>query len=209
MRITLSERLLSEQIRQLEGLDPATNLEEISHGMVRYFRRLAEHVKNYGVELIATDFQQSGSIATMGADLKESYSEDDIQTRLNGIRMLAPLSVSLQSNDLAAFVTDKLVLVTLQDAWSTFGNDLQRMAVSEIRTALENIARKVLFAPSPEVQALHDAGAGEEAFQLFLERAGKKDPLARHNEIEEYNRREVEAVQAANERAYERFRNGE
>jgi hypothetical protein len=209
MRITLSERLLSEQIRQLEGLDPATSIEEISHGMVRYFRRLAEHVKLFGVELLATDFQQSGSIATMGADLKQSHSEDDIQTRLNGIRMLAPLSVSLEPNDLAAFVTDKLVLVTLQDSWSTFGNELQRVAVSEIRSALENIARKVLFTPSPEVQALNDAGAGEEAFQLFLQRAGRKDPMARHNAIEEYNRQEVEAVQAANERAYERFRNGE
>jgi hypothetical protein len=209
MRITLSERLLSEQIRQLENLDPATSIDEISHGMTRYFRRLAEHVKLFGVELLATDFQQSGSIATMGAALSQSHSEDDIQTRLNGLRMLNPLSVSVEQHDLGAFVTDRMALTALYDAWSSYADQLQRIPVNEIRSTLERVGMKALFAPSEEAQILADAGVGEDAFQLFLQRAGKRDPLAHQNAIEEFNRREVEAVQAANERAYEKFRNGE
>jgi len=205
VRITLSERLLSEQIKQLENLDPATNLDEITHNMVRHFRKLAEHVQNYGVILLGTDFQQAGTLATMGAVLNPSYSDDDVVTRLNGLRMLNPLSVSVEPGDLPAFVIDPIARVALEDGWSSYGHELQRVSVSQIRATIERIASKVLFAPSEEAQILADAGVGEDAFQLFLQRAGKRDPLQKLNQIQEFREREEARVKAAHDANLEQF----
>jgi hypothetical protein len=209
MKITFSERLLSEQIRQLENLDPATTVEEISFNMHRYFRRLAEHVTNYGVTMDGTDFQQSGNLATMGAVLNRSYSDEDVVTRLNGLRMLNPLAVALEPNDLPSFVTDSVALVALEDAWGNFGREFQRLTVNEIRPAIERVAMKVLFAPSAPPSNDIERMEQEQGYEMFLARAGKRDPLARHQAVDEYNRAEIARVQAEQEAAYNRFVNPE
>jgi hypothetical protein len=203
MRITMSERLLCDQIRQLENLDPATTVEEVSHNIIRYFRRLAEHIQNYGVTLLGADYQVNGSVSTMGAVLNRSYSDDDVLTRINGIRMLNPLSVSVERNDLQAFVTEQIALVALYDAWDSYAHELQRLAVNEVRAAIERIAPKVLFAPAPQPTNQFEAMQHEDGYQMFLSRAGKRDPMAHHNAVEEYRRQEEAAVKAAREKQLE------
>ena len=47
MRITLSERQFTEQIRQLEGLGQEVTTDEISHRMDKYARRLFDHVREF------------------------------------------------------------------------------------------------------------------------------------------------------------------
>jgi len=68
--------------------------------------------------------------------------------------MLNPLSVSLEQNDLQAFVTDEIALVALYDAWPTYSHELQRVSVNQIRATIERIAQKVLFAPSCPAECL-------------------------------------------------------
>jgi hypothetical protein len=207
MRITLSERLLTEQIKQLENLDPAINIDEIAHNMTRYFRRLAEHVQHYGVTLLGEGFQSSGAVATMCAVLNPSHLEDDVVTRLNGLRMLNPLSVSVEPGDLPAFVTDPIARIALEDGWSSYGHELQRVSVSQIRATIERIAAKVLFAPHTAPRNDVEALEQEQGYELFLARAGKRDPLAKHAAVEEYNRAEVARVHAAQQKAVDDFWN--
>jgi hypothetical protein len=205
MRIAMSERMLTQQIKELEGLDPATSLEEITHNMVRYFRRLAEHIKDYGVTLRPEGFQASGTIATMAAELKPSWSEDDVQTRISGLSMLAPLSVSLDSADLPAFVTNRIMLAGLEENWMAFGQGLQRITLPEVRNALENAAQKLMSVPVAQPTNEFEQEMQDAEYTAFLVAAGRKDPLAKHREIEEFNRAEVERVQAAEQKAHDDF----
>ena len=45
----------------------------------------------------------------------------------------------------------------------------------------------------------------EDGYQMFLLRAGKKDPLARHNAVDDYRRQEEAAVKAAHDANLEQF----
>ena len=205
MRITLSERQFSEQIRQLEGLGPEVTTEEIQHRIDRHARRLFDHIASYGIQMLATGFQVNGTLCTMSASLKPSYSEEDVQTRVQGIALLAPLSVSLDQPDLSAFVPNPIMLASMTDNWSAFSQRLQRLALSEVRETLENIAGQLISAPVAPPENEFEAELRQLEYEAFLISAGRKDPLRKHQQIAEYNAREEAAVAAAREAEQQRI----
>src|SRR5579859_2257699 len=201
MRVTLSERQFLEQIRQLEGLGPEVTADEIQHRMDKFARRLFDYIrKDYGVTMLPDGFRLHGTLATMSASLKQSFSEEDVQARIEGLARLAPVSVSLDCPDLNAFVTN----------WMAFGSSLQRLTLQEVRPALENMARQLLSAPAPPPPSNeYEQDVFNEEYKAFLEASGKKDPLAKHNAVEEYNRAEIARVEAQRQAEYDSFRNGQ
>jgi hypothetical protein len=100
---------------------------------------------------------------------------------------------------LPAFVTDQIALVALYDAWDSYSHELQRLSVNEIRSTIERIGMKVLFSP---VAASSNSLEAEMNWETFLLRAGKRDPLAKHLAVDEYNRQQVERIEAAEYRHF-------
>lgn len=197
MRITMSERALTEQIRNLENISPEVTTEEIVHRIDRYARKLFDHIRNYGIQMLQAGFQVSGTLCTMSAQLKQSFSEEDCQMRINGLAMLAPVSVSLDQPDLSAFVVNPVMLASMSDNWIAFGASLQRLTLAEVRPTLENIAGQLMSAAPPAPPSNdYEAEVQELEYGAFLAASGKRDPLAKHEAIEQFRRSE-EAAYAA------------
>ena len=202
MRITLSERQFTEQIRQLEGLGPEVTLDEISHRMDRYAKKLFIHLREFGVQMLA-GVQVQGTLANMQASLTQSRDEESVQKRMQGLALLAPISVSLDQPDLSAFVPNQVMLVSMIDNWGAFQQSLQRLTLSEVRPALESIAAQLLSAPAPTISNEYEQQVFDVEYEAFLALSGKRDPLAKHREIEDFNRREIAAVEAQRQAANE------
>jgi hypothetical protein len=207
MRIVLSERQFTEQIRQLEGLGQEVTLDEISHRMDKYARKLFVHMQGYGVHMLA-GVQVNGTLATMQASLTQSRDEDAVQQRIQGLALLAPLTVSLDRPDLSAFVTNPVMLPSMIDNWGAFEHSLQRLTLSEVRPALESIAAQLLSAPAPTITNEYEQQVFDVEYEAFLAASGKKDPLAKFDAIDQHRRAEEAVVAAQRERDYEAFRNG-
>lgn len=203
MRIVLSERQFTEQIRNLEGLGSDVTLDEISHRMDRYARKLFVHLQEYGVQMLA-GVQVNGTLATMQASLTQSRDEESVQKRMEGLALLAPLTVSLDQPDLSAFVPSPVMLPSMIDNWGAFEHSLQRLTLSEVRPALESIAAQLLSAPPPTITNEYEQQVFEVEYEAFLAASGRKDPLARHNAAEAFRQREEEAYAAAQQAARER-----
>jgi len=201
MRVTLSERQFSEQIRQLEGLGPEVTVEEIQHRIDKYARRLFDHLRGFGIQMLQHGFNVSGTLCTMSASLKQSWDEESVQMRINGLAMLAPVSVSLDQPDLSAFVTNPVMLASMIDNWGAFEASLQRILLHEVRPALENTARQLMSVPTAPPSNDFEQEVFNLEYEAFLAASGKKDPLAKHNAIEEFNRREAEQFAAQQQAA--------
>jgi len=204
MRITLSERQFSEQIRQLEGLGQDVTVEEIQHRIDKYARKLFQHIAAYGIQILPTGFQVNGTLATLQASLKQSFSEEDVQTRINGLALLAPVSVSLDQPDLSAFVSNQIMLASMSDNWIAFGASLQRLTLQELRPAIENAALQLMSVPMAPPTNDFEREMQQVEYEAFLAAAGKKDPLAKLNAIDEYRQREEAAYAAVQQETLER-----
>jgi hypothetical protein len=200
MRVTLSERKFSEQIRQLENIGPEVTTEELIHRIDRHARRLFDHIREFGVQMLQAGLQVSGTLCTMSASLKPAWDEESVQMRINGLAMLAPVSVSLDQPDLPAFVVNPVMLAAMQDNWIAFGSSLQRLTLQEVRPALENAAQQLMSAPVAEPTNDFERELQSLEYEAFLAAAGKTDPLKQQNAIDEYRQRE-EAVYAAAQQA--------
>lgn len=205
MRVTMSERALTEQIRSLENISQEVTTEEIVHRIDRYARKLFDHIRNYGIQMLQAGFQVSGTLCTMSAQLKQSFSEEDCQTRINGLAMLAPVSVSLDQPDLPAFVVNPVMLASMSDNWIAFGASLQRLTLAEVRPTLENIAGQLMSAapPAPPTND-YEAEVQQLEYEAFLAASGKKDPLAKHEAIERHRQAEEAAYATAQQAARDR-----
>jgi hypothetical protein len=208
MRITLSERQFSEQIRQLEGLGPEITTEEIVHRIDRYARRLFDHIREYGIQMLQAGFQVSGTLCTMSASLKPAWDEESVQMRINGLAMLAPVSVSLDQPDLSAFVVNPVMLASMIDNWPAFERSLQRLSLSEVRPALENAAQQLMSVPVAPPTNEFEAEIRQLEYEAFLAASGRKDPLAKHEAIYQHRQAEeaayAQAQQAARDREWNR-----
>lgn len=203
MRITLSEPRFTEQIRQLENLGPEVSTDEISHRMDRYARRLFNHVREFGVQMLP-GIHISGTLAAMQASLNQSRSEEEVQMRVQGLALLAPVSVSLDQPDLSAFVVNPIMLASMFDNWSAFSQSLQRVTLSELRDAIENAAISLMSAPVAAPTNFYEAEVQQLEYEAFLAASGKKDPLAKHDAIEAHRVAEETAFAAAQQAARDR-----
>ena len=115
MLITLSERLLSERIRELENI-PQFTVAEITSQMKYYGARLFQHIAEYGVYLRELCIQ-NGELGTFRFEIAPIYSDEDRATRFNGIRFMNPLSVTVEYSDLPGFFQNGLALTAAQEAF--------------------------------------------------------------------------------------------
>jgi hypothetical protein len=213
MRVTLSERTFLERIRQLEGLGSEVTADEINHRLPHYASKLFQHLRAYGLNQVGL-ISSNGTLGTFYVGLDSCYDDESRNKRIEGLQMLDPLSVTLEERDLPAFFRD-IVLTMMIDSFDTYAAQFQRLTVGELNSKLVDTANKVFSAPSGThfiVETEEDVAAlaeiREQEYQLFLLRSGKKDPMAKHNAVEEYRRGEEAAVKAANDAAYESFRRG-
>jgi hypothetical protein len=213
MRITLSERTFLERIRQLEGLGSEVTADEINHRLPLYASKLFQHLRAYGLNQVGL-VSSNGTLGEFYVGLDRCHDDESRNLRLEGLAMLDPLSVTLEERDLPAFFKD-IVLTMMVDAFDSYAAQFQRLTVGELNSKLVDVANKVFAAPSgthfiveteEDVAALNEIR--EQEYQLFLLRSGKKDPMAKHNAIEEHRRAEEAAEHARQEAAYEQFRRG-
>ena len=212
MRVTMSERALTEQIRSLENIGAEVTAEEIQHRIDKHARRLFEHVARFGVQMLQDGFRVNGTLCTMSAQLKQSFSEEDCQTRISGLALLAPVSVSLDQQDLPAFVVNPVILAGMSDNWAAFGQSLQRVTLAELRPAIENAARQMLSAPVTPPSNEVEAEIQQLEYEQFLLAAGKGDQLRKEQkrrEIEAHRQREEEAFRAQEQARQDAFWNNE
>lgn len=207
MIVVMSERKFAERIRELEGINDS--VEEICDRIHHHANRLFQHIsQNHGVTMTGM-LSQGGTMGTFQFQLAPVYSDQDRADRIAGLSMMNPNSISVEYGDLPGLFRD-IALVGMQDSWNSYGRELQKLSVAELEPTLERVATRVLFgAPPPDLVALHQLGEGEAAFQMFLQRAGRKDPLAQWQARDEAEQRELAAVEAAREAEYNKFRNGE
>lgn len=144
MQITLSESRLSELINQLEG----TNLpvDEFAHRMDRLAAKVFGHLGHYGIKMQGLS-NQNGNLATFSLSLDPSYDDESRDTRLAGLRLLNPVSVSLNANDLPAFVLNKVALAGIRTVWPDIMREFDRILPTEIMSKLEEAANYANKAP--------------------------------------------------------------
>lgn len=206
MQITLSERKLSERIRQLENLPAEVTTEEITHRLDHYAQKLFQHLAAFGLSGIGL-VNINGALGTFRVTLERCWDDDSRNKRIEGLAMLDPLSVTAEQSDLPAFFTG-IVLTAMHDAFSNYAHQLQRVTVGELDRKLVQIANTLFSsAPTPPKNDF-EAMMQDEDFNMFCLRAGVKDPLAKHKAVEEYRRAEESAYAAqlaeADRRKWER-----
>lgn len=199
MLVTLSERKLCDLIRQLENIQDSS--EELLVRFDYYCGRLFVHIAEYGVTM-KNLVQNSGAVAAFKFELNPHRRE----TITAGLRLLNPVAVSLEVEDIGALVANPVVAAGLRDAWGEIGPQLQRIAVSDIMTKLEKFASTVAFRPKPianEGELIeHELG-----YQTWLLQNNLEDPAAKSTHLREFREAEAarfEAAQkAANEKSWE------
>jgi hypothetical protein len=204
MLCTLSERKLSERIRELENINDS--VEEIVDRMPHFAARLFAHIAAYGVRMVGM-VGQNGGLGTFQFALSPIFNEEDRATRINGLNLMNPNSVTVESGDLPALVPPGLIQTMLIDEWHTFSARLNKVLPSDIGGIIESAAQNCMKQPSSV--DFGDQELNDEYFADFLQRAGKKDPMARINAVDEYRRREEAAVLAQKNAGFEAFLNGE
>jgi len=190
MQVTLSERRMSELVRDLEGLQDQT-LEEITHRMDMYARRFFAHVANYGVQFRSL-LNQNGELATFGFDVAPSFSEEDRANRIAGIELMRPVSVTLSFGDLNAFVLNSAALAGIRQIWPEVSQQFNRILPSEILNLVENAAATAINSPAVVPQT-------EEDFERYCVEWGMRIPGLRHRAVEELRAAEEAEVKAAEE----------
>lgn len=209
MLVTLSERKLSEQIRQLEGLDASTTIEEITDRMPHYAGRLFQHLsRDYGVTM-------TGMVGTSGRDsqmgtfqfaLKPIYDEESRGHRLQGLAMMNPNSVTVEQGDLPGLVPNGMVQTMLDDEWDWYSAQLQKVLPSDIPQILETAAQHAMNRPSSNQIGIPEYD--EEMYQDFLRRSGKADPLKDYEARDKAQQEELQRIEAAKDAEYVRLRFG-
>src|SRR5262249_49880740 len=158
-------------IRELENVNDS--VEEICDRMQHYSARLFGHIANYGVRMVGM-VRQSGGLADFRFSLDPIYDDEGRTTRISGLSMMNPNSVTVEAGDLGGLVPNPVTRELLADEWQHFGNTLQKILPSDIPQLLETAAiRMMRRAPS---DAIGYAEYDDELYQDFLRRAGKRDP---------------------------------
>ncbi len=215
MVITLSERRLSELIRQLEGI--ADSDSEIAFRMQHFASRIFKHVADcFGIKMVGL-LEHQGDIGSFQFDISGvgmdrqsgGFKWDKLQSGLNFLNVLA---VTVEEKDIEEICSGP-VCTAMMDSWDHYAHTLQRLSVAEIQPAVERACLEYAWKPRPApdytgVPAL-DAELQYDLDTAQLQRAGLKNPLEKVEAIEAYRRAE-EAAYAAQEAArLDRITNGE
>jgi hypothetical protein len=206
MLVTLSEARFSARIRQLENIPQSTSDEEINHRLDRHATTLFQHLSNYG--FVGFDrVAVNGTLGTFRATLAPCHDDESRNTRIQGLAMLDPVSVSLESQDLPAFFRGML-LTMMEDNFANYSREFQRLTVRELDSKLVDTATKVFAAPMPtpfipETEEDHAAiqEIRDEEFNLWCIRSGVKNPGAERRAREAAEAAEIQSRKAAQDKA--------
>jgi len=205
MQLTLSERRLSEQIRQLENINDT--VEEITHKMDHYAARLFKHLNDgYGLRFLGM-LHQSGGLGTVQLDIggvgRSWQTNDwDWEKLRGGLNLLNPVSVTVTAEDIGHICTGLIKPLAL-DAFPQYARELERINVSEIESTIEKVLLRYVHQPSIEMPS--DPRLREARIQEQFARAGIVDPSLRTQAVEELQRREAERIKADEHRRYQEF----
>src|SRR5690348_589834 len=144
MLVTLSERKLSERIRELENIQDST--EEICERMQHYAARLFKHIAEYGVQM-AGMVQHSGGLGVFRFSLSPVFDDEGRSMRIEGLNLMNPNSVSVEVSDLPGLVPQGIARTVLEDEFGTYSHEVQKILPSDISPTLERIAQRVMTAP--------------------------------------------------------------
>ena len=146
MILTLSERRLSELIRQLENIND--NDEEILYRMKHYASKLFSYVGEYGIRMVEM-VSHSGGIGSFRFDISgvgRDYRTGDFNwDRLrDGLNLVNPVGITMERSDIWAICTG-LVAKGLNDVWYDIAPNLERLSVSEFQPTLEAWLQHTVF----------------------------------------------------------------
>jgi hypothetical protein len=214
MLLTLSESRFSARIRQLENIPQTTSDEEINHRLDRHAATLFQHLSNYG--FVGFDrVAVSGTLGTFRATLAPCHDDESRNTRIEGLKMLNPVSVTLESQDLPAFYRRGPLLTLMEDNFSNYARQFERLTVSELDRNLVDVATRVFAAPMQTgfiVETEEDAAClkeiRDEEFDLWCLRSGVRNPGAERRKREAAEAAELERIRAAKEQALDAFWRG-
>jgi len=199
MLVTLSERHLSERIRELEGINDT--VEEITYRMEHYAKRLFVHVNEFGLRFSAM-IEQHGGLATIQLDISgvgRNWEDGDWHWSkpYEGLACLDPVAVSIEESDMAAICEGPIATMAV-DTWGNYAAELQRISVSEIRPKIEAVLLRLHT--QPLISETADPALNYELSTAQLHRAGLRNPLERFEAQEAY-RQAQEAEYASQQQA--------
>lgn len=189
MLVTLSERVMSEVVRNLEGLDPAITLEEITERMPEYSKRLFDYVGQFGVRFLSC-LQVRGQLADFRFQLIPN-GQDNRDSFTQGLAIMRPVCISVEESDLGALVLNPAMLAGFRGAWQQIGPTLQRISPNQLLDKIEAAAGMAMSAPAPYDEDL--GGDPDVNFLVWCQLNGLKPPAEAHR------RRELAAAQEARE----------
>jgi hypothetical protein len=199
MKISVHASRLLETIKQLENLPADTSAEEVLDRISVYEQKLFGHLSHFGI----TGLQGIGNQGLLNyyeLSLAESHTAEHVDTRLNGVAVLAPNSVSVELADLDALFPDRIVRTAVNFASDDELPKLQRVTLSELRAALPQIEMRCCFGqPGP-----NNLGSIA-SFDDFLAAAGKSDPLKKWEARQAAEQREIEEYQARQQAAQDQL----
>jgi len=204
MLVTLSERKLSERIREMENL--SDSIEEINDRISHHAQKLFNYIAEFGVRMVGM-VSQSGGLGTFQFALAPIWDEESRALRIQGLQLMAPNSCTVEVGDLPGLVPQSIVRTMLEDEFHTYSHELAKVLPTDIAPTLERIAQRAMKAPSSA--DFGDASMSEAYFQDWLRRSGKKDPSLARRERDAAEQQELARIAAERDLAYERFRNGE
>jgi hypothetical protein len=176
MIVTLSERTTTELVRELEGLDPAITVEELTERMPQYSQRLFAHLRNFGLTYDGR-CNPRGPVADFGFSLKQNSVQDERQTLVDGLAMLRPICISVEREDLPSLILNPMVLAATVEQWPQIAGQFRKVLPSEVLDRIERIAGKVAFSPRP-FDPYVDSMTGDPELdaQVWFQMNGVKDP---------------------------------
>jgi hypothetical protein len=213
MRITLSERMFNEKVRQLQNLGPEVTSEEISHNLRRYAAKFFEYLSHFGLVDIGL-VSMEGSLGHFYIGLKPCHDDESRNKRIEGLALLEPLSVTLEERDLPAFFTG-MILTLMADNFNTYAAEFQRITVADLDSKLVEVATKVFASPMPTpfvIETENDAALlqelQDEEFDMFCLRSGVKVPGAERRKRDDAEQAELARIEAARQKATDDWYHG-
>jgi hypothetical protein len=218
MIVTLSERRLSELIRQLEGINDSDS--EIAFRMQYYAGRVFKHVADaYNLHMVGL-LEHQGDIGSFQFDISRigrNWETGDFgwDKLIGGLQFINALAVTVEAIDMEWICTG-LIATSATDAFDDYAHELQRLSVAEVRPKIEAVLLKYVWNGSgPQRNSTGntelDRHFDTQDFQAQLARAGDDKSLEllrsiiRSDAVDDYKQAEEAAYKAREDAAHKQW----
>jgi hypothetical protein len=204
MLITISWPRFAQLLRELENQPDATD-DELEVRLPTFARKaFDECAAQFGIRVGNLAAPATKSVAEFQADISGCRDHEatfgvDWVRLLEGLRWLRVIAVSITQDDWAVFC-DRLYANAMQDAHYSIAHELANIGIDEIHSHVEQWCQHVCL-KMPEggngTVTESEALLKELYIRSALGNAGLRDPLAKHNAIEEHRQAEEAAYKKA------------